>query len=192
VADRRRTFWCAVAAAAFAGMTACGPSAAPGTEAPKPDPVAGWSDSVCGSVLAFATSATAAPDFAAATDLAAVQRTFSDYLGTLVTGLRDGREALAAAGAPPVATGAGVLDRVRTAMTRLEQDLAGARATVDAADPRDPRAFVASVRQVESTVRAMEVPDVVGELSAVPELAGAARTTPQCRKVRTLAAAAPG
>jgi len=173
-------------------MTACGPSAEPGTAAPKADPTADWSDAVCGSVLPFATSATAAPDFATATDLAAVQRTFSDYLGTLVTGLHDGRAALTAAGTGPVATGAGVLDRVRTAMTRLEQDLSGARATVDAADPDDPREFVASVRQVESTVRAIEVPDVVGELSAVPELAGAARTTPQCRKVRTLAAAAPG
>jgi hypothetical protein len=176
----------------LAGTAACGAAPEPGTAAPKADPAAAWSDSVFGSVLAFATSATAAPDFAAATDLAAVQRTFGDYLGTLVTGLRDGRAALASAGAPPVAGGAAVLDRVRTSMTRLEQDLSGARATVEAADPDDPRAFVASVRQVESTVRAIEVPDVVGELSAVPELAGPARTAPQCRKVRTLAAAAPG
>ncbi len=142
-------------------------------------------------MLAFATSATAAPDFAAAADLAAVQRTYGDYLDGLIAGVREGRSALTGAGRAPVAAGDPVLDRLRTAMTRLEQDVTGARATVEAADPKDARAFVASMKQVESTVSAVVVPDVVGELDAVPELAPAARTAPQCRKVRTLAAAAP-
>lgn len=181
-------------AAAFAVLTATACSGAPEPPAATPapvDPAAAWVDDVCGSVLPFATSATAAPDFAAAADLAAVQRTYGEYLDGLITGVRDGRTALTAAGAAPIAAGDPVLDRVRTAMTRLEQDVTGARATVDAADPKDPRAFVASVRQVESTVSAVVVPDVVGELDAVPELAPAARAAPQCRKVRTLAAAAP-
>jgi hypothetical protein len=194
VADLRRVLGRAAAVAALlAGVVAC--SAAPSNQvagAPRPDPATTWSDTVCGSVLAFANAATAPPDFAAATDLAAVQRSYSAYLGALVAGVREGRSALAAAGNPPVPDGYAVADRVRTGLIRLEQDMTGAQAMVDGADPADPRGFVTAVRQVEQTVLAIEVPDVVAELATVPELAAATRTAPTCRTVRTLAAAAPG
>lgn len=176
--------------AAVLTSTGCGGRPEP-TPTDEPDVAAVWTDRVCGSVLPFATAATAAPDFATATDLDTVQRIYSDYLAGLIGGVRDGRAALAAAGPAPVAAGDAVLDRLRLALTRLEQDVTGARATVDAANPRAPSDFVASVGRVESTVTSMTVPDVVGELESVSELAAATRTAPQCRKVRKLAAAAP-
>lgn len=171
------------------GTPAAVPGAAP-TAGAGADPAV-WVDRVCGSVLSFATPATAAPDFAPATDLPTVQRTYSGYLGDVVTGVRAGRSALDGVGPSPVDRGDALVEGMRATMTRLEQDFTGAKATVDAADPDDPRGFVASVGQVESTLAAIDVPDVLGEVAEVPELAAAAERAPQCQQVRRLAAAAP-
>jgi hypothetical protein len=175
--------------ATVGGSPAADPAPAP-TEGPGSDPVA-WVDRVCGAALSFAIPATAAPDFAGMTDLPAVQRTFSDYLGTVVTGVQQGRTQLDAVGRSPVPGGDEAVGRAESALQFLEQDFAGAKTAVDTADPNNPDTFLAALTQVEATLGAITPPDPLGDVSSTPRLQRAAERAAQCQQLSTLAPAAP-
>ncbi|OLT14011.1 hypothetical protein BJF78_20605 [Pseudonocardia sp. CNS-139] len=189
----------AVLLTAMAGLCACtstvggspvaDPAPAP-TEGPGSDPVA-WVDQVCGAVLSFAVPATAAPDFSRTEDLPAVQRTVSDYLGSVVAGVQAGRTRLGTVGRSPVQGGDEAIGRTESAMQFLEQDFTGAKATMDAADPTDMQAFLGTLGQVESTLAAITPPDLLRDLSASPRLLRASERAAQCRHLAGLAAAVP-
>ncbi len=171
------------------GSAAADPAPAP-TEGPGSDPVT-WVDHICGAVLSFVVPATSAPDFSATADLPAVQRTYSDYLGAVVTGVQRGRTQLKDVGQSPVAGGDEAVGRVEGAMQFLEQDFTRAKSAVDTADSNNPDAFVAALSQVESVVGAIKPPDALGEMRGLPRLQRAAERAAQCQQLSTLAAAVP-
>jgi hypothetical protein len=160
------------------------------TEGPGSDPVA-WADRVCGAVLSFAVPATSAPDFAKTSDLPALQRTVSSYLGTVVTGAQQGQAQLAEVGKAPEPGGDEAAGRARDALAALEKDFAGAKSTADGMDPDDPGAFMATLAQVESKVSAVDPPNPLGDLAATPRLSRAAERSAQCQRLSALATDAP-
>lgn len=171
------------------GTPAADPGPAP-AEGPGSDPVA-WADRVCEAVLSFAVPATSAPDFAATSDLPAVQRAFSAYLGDIVTGAQQGRAQLAEIGRAPEPAGDAAVDRAEGAMGAVEEDFRGVKAAVDSADANDADAFMATLTQAESTLSAIEPPNPLGDLSAAPRLQRAAERAAQCRQLSALAASVP-
>lgn len=171
------------------GDPAADPAPVP-TEGPGSDPVA-WADRVCEGVLSFAVPVTSAPDFSQTNDLPAVQRTFSDYVGSVVAGLQEGRQQLAAIGRAPEPTGDGAVGRAETAMQDLEREFSEVRSAVDAADTNDPDAFMATLTQVESTLAATEPPDPLGDLRSAPRLQRAAERAPRCQELSAVAARVP-
>jgi hypothetical protein len=172
-----------------AGSATADPDPAP-AEGPGSDPVA-WSDRLCGAVLSFLVPATTPPDFAATGDLPAVQRTFSDHLGTVVAGVQQGRVQLGSVGRAPHAVGDEAVGRAITAMERIEQDYVSAKSAVDTADVNDPQAFVATLTQVESAVAALSPPDPLNDLRTSPRLHRAAERATQCQRLSSLAAGLP-
>jgi hypothetical protein len=167
------------------------PAAAPvPSEGPGSDPVA-WADRVCEAVLSFAVPATSAPDFTTTSDLPAVQQTVSAYLGTVVTGAQQGRKQLAEVGRAPESAGDDAVGRAQSAMEALADDFGGIKASVDGANTNDPDAFVATLTQVESRLSAVDPPNPLGDLAAVPRLLRAAERAAQCQQLNALAANAP-
>jgi hypothetical protein len=156
------------------------------SEGPGSDPVA-WGDEVCEAVLRFAVPATSAPDFSRTTDLPAVQRTVSSYLGTVVTGAQQGRAQLAEVGRAPEPGGDDAARRAHDALKALEEDFAGFKTAVDGMNPDDPAAFMATLAQVESKVSAVTPPNLLGDLATAPRLYRAAERSPQCQRLSALA-----
>jgi uncharacterized protein YjbJ (UPF0337 family) len=171
------------------GAPAADPAPVP-AEGPGSDPVA-WADRVCEAVLSFAAPATSAPDFSATSDLPAVQRTVSAYLGTVVTGARQGRAQLAEVGKAPEPAGDEAVGRAQSAMGALEEDFGGVKDAVDGADASDPDAFVTTLTQVESRLSALAPPNPLGDLAAAPRLLRAAERAAQCQRLSALAANVP-
>jgi hypothetical protein len=170
-----------------AGVPAADPAPAP-TEGPGSDPVA-WVDRVCGGVLAFATPAASPPDLGTSPDLAALKSAFSAYLGSVVAGAERSAGQLGAVGRSPVAGGDEVVVRAKDAMVKLQQDFTAAKATVDAANPADPDAFVAALDRVQATLNAVTAPDALTGIVALPRLGPAVERAGQCRALSALAAA---
>jgi hypothetical protein len=166
--------------------TATADPAPPPIDGPGSDPVA-WVDRVCGGVLTFAVPATAPPDFTTSADLTAVQRTFSDYLAAVVTGAEEGNIQLAAVGRSPVAGGDEAVGRTGTALQAVAADVTAAKAAVDAADPTDDTAFVAALDRAETTLAAVESPDLLTELNEIPRLGPATTRAQQCHQLAALA-----
>jgi hypothetical protein len=171
------------------GTPAADPAPAP-TEGPGSDPVA-WTDRACEAVLRFAAPATSAPDFTATPDLPAIQRTVSAYLGTVVTGAKQGRAQLAQVGRAPEPAGDEAVGRAQSAMGALEEDIGGVKAAMDDADANDPEAFIATLTQVESRLSAVAAPNLLGDLAAAPRLQRAAERAAQCQRLSALAANVP-
>jgi hypothetical protein len=113
------------------------------SEGPGSDPVA-WADRVCEAVLSFTGPATSPPDFSRTSDLPAVQRAVSSYLGTVVTGAQQGQARLAEVGAAPEPGGDVAVRRAQDALGALEEDFGGVKTTVDEMDPNDPGAVMAT------------------------------------------------
>lgn len=180
---------------ATAGCTstlAGAPAAAPApAEGPGSDPVA-WTGQVCDAVLSFAVPATSTPDFAASGDLPAVQRAFSDYLGNVVTGVRQGRARLSEIGRAPEPAGDEAVGRAATDMESLEEDFTGAKNAVDTVDATDPKAFMRALTRVETTLSEITPPNPIAELDSSPRLQAAAERAQPCQELSTLAASLPG
>jgi hypothetical protein len=171
------------------GNAAADPAPAP-TDGPGSDPVA-WADRACAAVLSFAVPATAAPDFSSSNDLPAVQRTVSDYLGGVVAGVQQGRAQLDAVGQAPAQGGDDAIGRAGSAMQVLEQDFAGAKTAMDAADPNNRESFMGVLTQVETTLAAIRPPDLLRDLSTTSRLQRAAERAAQCQHLASLAAVVP-
>lgn len=181
------TVGCSVAPPATPRTTSSTPAAA----APAAADPAAWVDRVCAAGVTVATPAVARPEVTG-TDLAAVQKTVSTYLGGVVTGVRQGRAQLDAAGASPIPGADGALARSRSVLDGLERSIADARAQVDAADPRDPAGFAATLGRVQSGLSATQAPDALRELLAVPGVAAVAGRSTSCTRLTALAARVPG
>ena len=186
----------ALAVAVLAGCTTTLPGSAAADPAPTPtegpgsDPVA-WADRLCGAVMSFAVPATTPPALAPSADLPTVQRTVSDYLGTVLHGVQQGRDQLTAIGRSPVQGGNEAVGRAQSALEFLEQDFTGAKNTVDAADPGNPESVMAALTQAQSTFDAITPPNPLADLSATPRLQRAAERATQCQQLSALSATAP-
>ncbi|HLU59474.1 MAG TPA: hypothetical protein VKZ81_28775 [Pseudonocardia sp.] len=167
------------------GSPAPDPAPAP-TEGPGSDPVA-WADRVCQAVLSFAVPATSAPDFSRTADLSAVQRTISSYLDTVISGAQQGRSQLAEVGRAPDASGDEAAKRAQDALSALEEDFGGVKATVERMNPDDPSSFMSALAEVESTVSEVSPPNPFGDLASAPRLYRAAERSPQCQRLSALA-----
>ncbi|MHA6619489.1 hypothetical protein [Pseudonocardia sp. DLS-67] len=171
------------------GTAAANTAPVPG-EGPGSDPVA-WGDRLCEAVLSFAVPATSAPDFSTSSDLPALQRTVSSYLGTVVTGAQQGQAKIAEVGAAPEPGGDEAARRAQDALGALEEDFGGFKTTVDGMNPDEPEAFMGTLTQVESKVSAVTPPNPLGDLAAAPRLYRAAERSAQCQRLSALASVAP-
>ncbi|OZM82114.1 hypothetical protein [Pseudonocardia sp. MH-G8] len=171
------------------GAPIADPAPAP-AEGPGSDPVA-WADRVCGAVLSFATPATSAPDFTASADLPAVQREFSEYLGGVVTGVRQGKAQLAEVGMAPEPAGDDAVSRAVAELDALEGDFTEVKSTVDTMDPADPAGFMSTLTRAESALTEVTPPNPVGQLGDAPRLQRAAERAESCRQLSALGTAAP-
>lgn len=160
------------------------------SEGPGSDPVA-WADRVCEAALSFAVPATSAPDFSRTSDLPAIQRVVSSYLGTVITGARQGKAQLAEVGRAPEPGGDEATRRAQDALGALERDLGGVKTTVDGMNANNPAGFMTTLAQVESKVAAVTPPNPVGDLTTAPRLYRAAERSPQCQRLSALAADTP-
>lgn len=165
------------------------PGPAP-TQGPGSDPVR-WTSQLCAAVLSFATPAGAAPDLSMAPDLIAVKLGLAAYMENVVLGVGQSRSQLQQLRAAPFPEGDATARSTAAALATVEQNMIAAKAAIDAADPNDPQAFLATFAQVEATIAGIVVPDPLGGLSAVPRLRHAAERAAECRQVATFAAAVP-
>ncbi|MGH3588219.1 MAG: hypothetical protein ACRDQ0_18085 [Pseudonocardia sp.] len=159
------------------------------TEGPGSDPVA-WAGRVCEAVLSYAVPATSAPDYASSGDLPAVQRTFSNYLGGVVTGAQQGKAQLAEIGQAPEPTGDEVVTRTTSELEGLAQDFTDVKTEVDKVDANNPDAFMTTLVRAESTMNAITPPNPIGQLGS-PRLQRAAERAEPCRQLTTLATTIP-
>jgi hypothetical protein len=185
-----------VGAAALAGCTTtvtgtAGADPAPTpTEGPGSDPVA-WADRLCGAVMSFAVPATTPPAIPQGADLPTVKQAVSDYLGTVLNGVQQGREQLGSVGRSPVQGGDDAVGRAQSALEFLEQDFTGAKTAVDASDPNNPQSVMDALTRAQSTFDAITPPNPLADLSATPRLQKAAGRSTQCQQLSALAATAP-
>lgn len=127
----------AALAVAFGSLTACGSTS---------DPVA-WSDKVCGSFMPAMQKLTKRPKVSYRSPQV-VQRHVSAILGDgidamdgMLTGLRE-------AGEPPVEGGHRWAGQMRDALGKARKHFLKAKSTIDSADPRKPRVFLAAMKKV--------------------------------------------
>jgi hypothetical protein len=154
-------------------------------EGPGSDPVA-WVDKVCGSLLQFVQAAGTAPDIGSAPDPAAVKKSLSDYLGSIVTGVRSGREQLRTVGRSPVGGGDETVAKLDQQLDRLEREFSAAKAKVDAANPNDPAAFGQALTEVGKSLNEVTTSAELGELSTMARFNKAAEQAPSCQQLRQL------
>ena len=171
------------------GSPAADPAPAP-TEGPGSDPVA-WTDRVCAAMLAFTSPAMKQPSFGSSPDLQSIQKTLSDYLGTIVAGLQQGSTQLGAVGRSPVAGGDDAVTSIKDELGRLERDISAAKAKVDQANPADPAGFQAALADAEATLNAIATPDALSDLSNLPRLQRAAERSASCQQLSAQVAALP-
>ena len=165
-----------------AGTPAADPRPAP-TAGPGSDPVA-WADKICGSLLTFVRPALAQPNFTGAADLAAIKTLLSDYLGSIVTGIEQGRSQLQAAGASPVTGGDDARTKIDALLTKLQTDMTSAKAKVDAADPNNPAAFQTALQDAEKALGEINTTDGLGDINASPRLNKAAEQAKSCQDLK--------
>lgn len=202
LAEPRRGRRLALAVGAVLALAGCtnplGGSAEPASTAAATAPATAtgsasdaWFDQVCAAGITVVTPAVAVPSVRGNHDTPAVKQALLDYMDSVLTGIRQGRSQLDAAGPSPVAGGDAAVARGRTLLDRMEKSITDGRAQIAAADPSDPHAFALTVGRVHRQVTSTIDPAAVREILATPGLAeGAARST-QCTQLQALAAAAP-
>lgn len=168
-----------------AGVPAADPAPQP-TEGPGSDPVA-WVDKVCGAVLTYTTPALSSPDFAGQLDLPTIKQRLSDYLGSTVTGLQQSQAQLGAVGRSPVSGGDETVTTIGDGLKKLESDVGGAKAKVDAANPNDIASFQGALGEAEKSLNEVTAPDAIANIKSSPRLDKAAGQAANCQKLQSLA-----
>jgi hypothetical protein len=175
-------------ATVVAGAATVDPAPQP-TQGRGADPVA-WVDKVCGAVLTYTTPVLAQPQFDGA-DLPGIKQRLSDYLSASQTGLQQSRDQLAQVGASPVGGGDDTVARVTAGLEKLQGDIGGAKAKVDAADPANVAGFQAALDDTQKSLAQVTAPDALGDLKTSPRLDKAAQQAGNCTKLAALAQPAP-
>lgn len=194
----RRSLAVLVAASglALAGC-ATGPVNSSGTPAAAPPPPAvsasppvtpqaatlNWAGSMCQELRPVFGRLGAPPkiDFG---NLPATRLAYISYLGSARKAIQQAIDLLPSVGAPPVANGQQMLDQIRNQLTESRNDLDGALAKLNQADPSDSIATglaIGSAGTVLGTLgNRVQVPS---NLTPDPQLRAAINQTPECQNL---------
>lgn len=187
----RLTVVVASAALALAGCANGGVPAAPETT-PQPAPAAptdeavAWTDSVCGALVPVVETVRNPPPVDL-TNAAATRQAYLDYLGDAQQRGAQALQALDEAGPLPVEGGEELARDVRDQVTDLGDDLADARARVEAADPGDIAAIGEAVAAASQVLGSLgNTAQAVAAISGDPQLRPAFERAQSCEQLRTI------
>ncbi|MGH3767037.1 MAG: hypothetical protein ACRDS0_10420 [Pseudonocardiaceae bacterium] len=149
-------------------------SSTPPTRAP---PTRGaWAKSMC-QALGLAFIQLGEPPQPDLGNLTATRQTYIDYLGRAATVVQQATDQLAFLGAPPVSHGQQILDRLRTQLIQLHDNLDDAVTQLKAANPNDASGIGPILAAAGNAV------GLAGTLTSDPELRAAFDQTPECQNV---------
>ncbi|GJF07697.1 hypothetical protein [Pseudonocardia sp. D17] len=164
------------------GTAAADPSPQP-TQGPGADPVA-WVDNVCGSLIPMLDAAQKTPNLAGVNDLPTIKKSFSDYLGAVLSGVQQGRSQLGSVGSSPVAGGNETVTRIDGLLTQFEQSLGEAKSRVDGVDPNDVNAFQGALTDATTSLGKLSTSGAsLGDTSGYVRLNKAAEAAPNCQRL---------
>ncbi len=186
----------AAAGLAVAGC-ATSPNNAPGSQSSVPSPpvlsatppvepqaaTLNWAGSMCQALHPVFGRLGAPPkiDFG---DLAATRQAYINYLGSARKATQQAIDLLPSVGAPPVPNGQQMLDQMRNQLSESRNDLDGALAKLNQANPSDSIATglaIGSAGAVLGTLgNRVQVP---GNLAPDPQLRVAINQTPECQNL---------
>jgi hypothetical protein len=106
---------------------------------------------------------------------AATQQAVVTYLTNAGNATQQTIDRFSTIGAPPVANGQQILDRIRTQLVHTRTNLADAAAQLGAAHPNDSAAIGQAFGAAGNVVR------LIGVLATYPELRAAIDQTPECQ-----------
>jgi hypothetical protein len=186
-----------LAAAAGLAVASCANNNAPGAPSPAPSPpvvtsalpaapqpaTLDWTRSMCQS-LQPAFDRLGAPPQPDLGNLAATRQTYIDYLGNARNAAQQAIDLLSSVGAPPVDNGQQVFDNMRNQLIQLREDLDGALAQLNRADPNDVGAMALAVGAAVNVLDARgSRAQVLDDLAVDPQLRAAVNQTPECEKL---------
>jgi hypothetical protein len=174
-----RLFSAAVIAAGLA-LAGCAhnSSNAPGEASLGNPPVTAstWARSMC-QALDPAFSQLGTPPQPDIDNPAATRQAYVAYLNNAGSATQQTIDRFSAIGAPPVANGQQILDRIRTQLVHMRTNLTDAAALLGAADPHDSAAIGQAFGAAGNVIR------MIGVLATDPELRAAIDQTPECQSL---------
>lgn len=113
-----------------------------------------------------------------------MQEALSGYTGKVIGALDGMIVGLREAGPPPVADGVKLAGQVRTGLGKARKAFLRVKSTIDSADLKNQRKFLAAVRQAGKLTRAVEkLDDPVQAFDDSRELSRAYRDAPSCQRL---------
>jgi hypothetical protein len=153
-------------------------SNAPGAPSPS-NPVvtaATWARSMC-LALHPAFSQLGTPPQSDVDNPAATRQALVAYLNNAGNATQQTIDRFSSIGAPPVANGQQILDRIRNQLIQMRTNLTDAAAQLGAADPNDSAAIGQAFGAAGNVIR------LIGVLATDPELRAAIDQTPECQSL---------
>jgi hypothetical protein len=165
-------------------------TAAPGATAPAVDEATvAWTGRVCEAVTPVVDTLSTPPPVRF-TDPAATRDAYLAYIDSSLQQAEQAAQAVNAAGTPPVEGGDTLAANLREQVEVLKQDLAEARAQLEAVDPDSAAELGAAIAAVGNVLGSLgNTAQAVGEVSADPRLRAAFEQAPACDQLRTIGAA---
>ena len=187
----------AVVASATLAWAGCGTGEAPPapqpTPAPQPAPATptdeaiAWTGSMCSDLVPVVEALRTPPRVNLANG-AATRQAYLDYLGDAQQRAEQARRAVDVAEPAPVPGGAEVVQDVRDRVAELREDLASARARVEAANPGDTAAVGEAIAAAGSVLGSLgNSAQARAAISVDPQLHLAFERAQPCEPLRTIA-----
>ncbi|MBA2310454.1 MAG: hypothetical protein H0W01_14455 [Pseudonocardiales bacterium] len=166
--------------AAGSAVSACGAESPGDTSA-----ATAWADKACGSIVQLQDLKNRQPTIEL-TDLAAAKRSISTFYGEAVAATDRGLGELAAAGQPPLANGADAASKFKSLLDQVRAAAVDAKDKIDAADPRDPKRFSATLTDIATAlgINLQKATSAITELNSNREFRVAAATAPKCQQLQ--------
>ncbi len=172
----RRLFATVVIAAGLAGAGCANPGNTPGAP-PEPQVMASaWARSMC-QALQPAFSQLERPPQPDVDNPAAAQQAVVTYLNNAGDATQQTIDRFSSIGAPPVANGQQLLDRIRNQLVQMRTNFTDAATQLGAANPKDSPAIGQAFGGAGNVVR------LIGVLATYPEMRAAIDQTPECQEL---------
>ena len=154
----------------------------PSPATPQPATVQ-WVDSTC-QALRPAFDQLGTPPRLDASNLTGTRQAYLAYLGNARNATQQAIERLTLVGVAPVANGQQIFDQTRNQLTQLRNDLDGAVAQLNRADPTDAGAVGLAVGAASNVMGALgNRVQVLAALAQDPQLRAAINQTPECQNL---------